>query len=82
MNKYLEKISEVLDNKNKEIARTFAEASAMALPAHAAGAWAGKALLKNRLGGYGPAIGSTIAGGITDLIALKRGADRQSKQRK
>lgn len=84
MNRYLEKIAKTLSDENKNVAHTFIESAALGVPSHLAGGWAG-AKIGNKFGGkaaLGATIGTMAAGGLTDLIALKRGAIRQRAENK
>lgn len=82
MNKYLEKVAQLMSEENKQVARTFGLQTAASLPAHAIGA---------ALGGYigtrfgkpklGTAVGMGAIGGIADLGALKASLHGKVKEK-
>lgn len=85
-NKYLTKIAKLSD-ENKAVARTFLESSAVAIPAHLAGAYIGEGLgtkyLRNKTlsmfgknlhlkgSNIGQFIGTSVLGGLADIAAMK-----------
>lgn len=72
MNKYLEKVAELMSHENKQIAKTFVATAAADLPAAAAGAWVGKRIgQRYHSPSLGTFIGSHVGGGIGTLAAMK-----------
>lgn len=82
MNKYLEKVALSLSEENKQVSKTFALQSVAALPAHAVGGYLGN-LLGKKYGkaGVGTFIGTTLAGGLVDLGALKASLHGKVKEK-
>lgn len=82
MNRYLEKVAQLLSEENKQVGKTFALQSAAALPAHALGGYLGNiAGKKYGKAGVGTFIGTTLAGGLADLGALKASLHGKVKEK-
>lgn len=72
MNKYLEKVAELLSEENKQVGKTFLAHGVASLPAEAAGGYLGHLVGKRYgKGVLGTFAGTQVAGAVAGLAAIK-----------
>lgn len=80
MNKYLEKLAEMLSEENKQVAKTFAIQTAASAPAHIAGAAVGGSLGGKYLGGAASKLSSGFVRASGKLEGLGRAGKWVAKE--